>query len=122
MSRRAKFLFLWSGPLAVVASFVLWLGLAACTSTIAPKSVESRAASYDGNAQNSGFLGNDRITASARARFNDLARVYGRDAGVVADQGLSPNSDGSWSITKESLVKFLEMSDWRRAGLQPLKP
>ncbi len=95
---------------------------AGCTSTIVPTAVESKAASYDGNDQNSGYLGNGRITAHARDRYNGLIKIYGRDARLVEDQGLSFNSDGSWSITKECLVKFLEMSDWKRAGLQPITP
>ena len=98
-----------------------------CTSTIVPHAVESRVASYDGNTQNSGFLGFEvgggaRITANARGRFNELIETYGRDERLEKDQGLSRNSDGTWSITKDSLVKFLEMSDWKRAGLQPITP
>lgn len=113
------------------ALFVIFVGLAwvaqtGC-STVVPKPVASSEASFDGNQQNSGFLsfevnGAARITANARDRYNALIRTYGRDAQLVADQGLSPNSDGSWSITKECLVKFLEMNDWKRAGFAPVKP
>lgn len=110
--------------LPVLAFHFLVVG---CTSTIVPHAVESTQASFDANVQNSGFLGFEigggaKITSSARGRYNALIEIYGRDAKLVKDQGLSPNSDGSWSITKECLVKFLEMSDWKRAGLQPITP
>lgn len=126
MKRKLILAGLWCGPFSLALLFLAFLP-AACTSTIVPHEVESKTASFDGNVQNSGFLGFDvegsaRITANARGRYNSLIEIYGRDAKLVKDQGLSPNSDGSWSITKECLVKFLEMSDWKRAGLQPVTP
>ena len=104
---------------------ILILSCAAC-GTVTPKAVESSVASFDGNEQNSGFLGffpeGARITAHARDRFNLLVSIYGRDANLSKDQGLSRNSDGTYTITREVLVKFLQMNDWHRAGLKPVTP
>lgn len=110
------------------AALIAILTLAGCGSPIVPHQVQSNVASFDGNEQNSGFLGwvdgMGKITRRARDRYNGLIVVYGRDFNppLGADYGVSDNHDGTYLITKEALNKFLEMSAWKRASLVPVNP
>lgn len=96
--------------LAIVGCLLLW-GMTGCTVTpdiLPPAAV----ASYDGNVQNSGFLGwasdgSGVITAHARDRYNALLAQY--KVGVK-DEGLTPMPDGSWLIDKQHLVLFSELN------------
>jgi hypothetical protein len=104
------------------------IALTACNSTVRPALVEPAQASYDGNEQNSGILGADPagggylITAHARDRYNALVETYGRDfaPALTRDAGIS-KTEGGYVITREYLVKFLEMNRWRKSGLAPAK-
>jgi hypothetical protein len=104
-----------------VAAAALLLG---CTSTVIPRQVSDSQASFDGNAQNSGFLGFDTdgngiLTAHARDRYNGLVSIYGgrfsppltMDAGIRAAAGTN-----TFTIDAEHLVKFATMNRWRKEG------
>lgn len=94
--------------------------------TVVPTTVPSASASFDGNDQNSGIVAarpdGFAVTPHFRDRYNALIARYGRDFAVPlrVDGGLTHN--GQWIIDRQHLAKFLEMSAWSRAGLQPIKP
>lgn len=105
------------------------LGLAACTSTVTPARVEAATPSYDGNAQNSGFLGffpdgSGHLTPHARDRYNALVAVYGRDflVSLKPDAGLAQRADGTWQIDAEHLADFIAMDEKHRAAIAPQTP
>jgi hypothetical protein len=98
-----------------------------CTSTVTAPKIQDTQASWDGNQQNSGFLGFDAqdygiITAHARDRYNALIAMYGSefkprldsDAGV--HQILTPTTDSPWRIDKQHLTHFMTMNRWRKEG------
>ena len=96
-----------------------------CSSTVTPAPVESRQASVDQGAENSGVLalvpGGALITPRARDRYNALVAIYGREflPPLVADQGVTREADGNFRITNEALQKFILMNAWRRMGREP---
>ena len=105
--------------IAIVSAFT------GCSSTVTPSRVESQQASYDGGEQNSGVIASTAtgfvVTDHFRARFNGLVRIYGKDfiPELKADGGISPAGNGRWEISKQSMIYFLEMNAWRKAGLEP---
>lgn len=114
-----KFAGKWLSNLILCAALA---GITACT--VIPKSFKAPEASYDGNDQNSGFLGklpdeSAVITAHARERFNGLALVYGGRfiPGISHDTGLTPYTNGTWRITAGSMTKFMDMNRWRKQSL-----
>lgn len=121
----------WPGILLKVTIAAIVLGLfvlVACVSgcTITPKPVDAAAPSFDGNAQNSGFLGwtedgFGKLTAAARDRYNELAKTYGGQftPAVKFDAGVRPGPEGTFLIDKEHLSIFGQMSALRRMGAAP---
>lgn len=108
----------------ILGIFVLVVCLSGCT--IAPKTVESTAPSYDGNAHDSGFKGwapdgSGIISAAARDRYNDLAKIYGAQftPAVKFDAGVRPGLEGTFLIDKEHLTIFGVMSSLKRMGAAP---
>lgn len=103
------------------------LALAGC-STVTPDRVESREASFDGNARNSGVVESTPngfvVTAHFRARYNALIEIYGRDfqPALAADAGITQLGSGELLITKQAMVDFLTMNAWRKARLAPVHP
>lgn len=118
-------------------SIAKWLFLAAfawlvavivssCIHTTAPELVEAAVASYDGNEQNSGVIASTPsgfiVTDNFRLRYNALIATYGADLPTPAtvDSGIAPIGPDRWLITKQRMIDFLTMNQWRRAGLKPL--
>lgn len=106
---------------------VLLIGVTGCT--VAPKSVESSQASYDGNRLDSGVremvTEGLRISEKARVRYNALLKMYGRDCKpplTVLDYGLVAQPDGTYLMTREAAQDFDFMARLERAGLAPLNP
>jgi hypothetical protein len=127
MARTGK-IFSWLGLMVEVALLVFILThLTACT-TVTPERVTAAAASYDGNAQTSGFIaaapgGGYVVTPHLRERYNDLIAYYGRDfrPALAKDDGITPAGDGrNYVLDREHAVKFLEMNQWAKAGLVPV--
>lgn len=112
---------------SAIACAVAALYATACTSTITPKATPPPAqASFDGNTQDSGFLGwladgSARITPHARDRYNALIALYGRDYTVPlrSDAGVAQLADGTFQIDAEHLAAFLAMAEKKRSGLAP---
>jgi hypothetical protein len=116
----------------VVCLLAIFVGMGAtCSSTVAPERVESAAASFDGNDQNSGIVGvapagGYYVTDHFRARYNELIAEYGakfsprldRDAGMRASG--QPGA-GAWLIDRQHMADFLIMNQWRRAGIAPVQ-
>lgn len=99
------------------------IGQSSCTTTVTPKIVRDSTASFDGNAQNSGFLGYTEdgygvITEKARKRYNALIKTYGKRYPVTLkpDAGLKAFTNGTWLIDNEHDVKATEMNLWRKSG------
>lgn len=114
----------WSLILLALALAAL-LFFTGCTTTVTPKIPHAAQASFDGDQQNSGFLGKDAlgfeiITAHARDRYNGLIETYGRgfSPALKPDDGVTPNPDspGTFRIDREHLIKFATMNRWRREG------
>lgn len=98
------------------------LMITGCTTTITPKPVTDNTASFDGNTQNSGFIGFDSagagiLTPGGRDRYNELIEKYGvkfmpelnKDAGIT-------ESGSVYLIDAEHLVYFMTMNAWRKEG------
>lgn len=92
--------------------------------TIIPRTVRSREASFDGTNQNSGFVGwtadgKGVLTARARARYNELVRLYGERflPAIGSDYGIERHQTApeQWTITPEALVKFQTMTRWHKS-------
>ncbi len=102
---------------------VLWLlCFVGCTSTVTPRVVTDKVASWDGTNQNSGLLffladGSMAITQHARERYNGLVKIYGgrfvppltNDAGITL-VGTNIVMD------PERVVKFSDMNRWKKSG------
>ena len=105
-------------------ALLLGLALAGC-GTVIPTTVQSSAASFDGNDQNSGIISANAngyvVTSHFRDRYNALASIYGRDFSVplVPDAGLMQIDAWHWLIDRQHLSQFLEMQSWQRAGISP---
>jgi hypothetical protein len=98
------------------------IGLSSCTVT--PKTVRDKTASFDGNQQNSGFLGYDGegygiITSNALARYNGLIAKYGERYAppLKPNAGVTPHTNGTFRIDNAHDVRAREMNRWRRSGL-----
>jgi hypothetical protein len=110
-----------------VALTILCAGLAlsGCASTVSPDRISADAASYDGNAQNSGIISANAlgyvVTAHFRDRHNALVALFGRDFSppLTPDAGLTEITSDRWLIDRQHLSQFLEMNAWNRAGLKP---
>lgn len=123
MSNRSKKI--WPNSTAAALSAALLI--CGCAKTIIPKPVVEQQASWDGNEQNSGFLGftadgHGILTGHARDRYNALIDLYGKDfhpplehdAGI----GTAPPASGipAFSIDGQHLEYFLQMQRRYRSG------
>lgn len=108
----------------------LWLSLAllvlpGCNSTIGPGRVHTSEASFDGNEQNSGIVSSSPagfvVTDHFIARYNVLVTTYGRDfsPALKPNEGVLLLGEGRWLVTKQVMVNFLTMNQWRKARLEP---
>jgi hypothetical protein len=112
--------------------FTLTLLCAGCM-TITQHAVKSNNASYDNNVQNSGIIsstmGGFKVTAHFRDRYNALVDTYG-DAklsdktpiftpALVRDGGITANSDGTYTITKQAMMWMVQLSELKRRGFKP---
>jgi len=120
LKRIALALFFLSALLLAMCAF-------GCTSTITPPKIHDTQASFDGNAQNSGFIqynedGSALITPHARDRYNGLVDLYGAyfKPRPKHDEGLV-QVGSNWQIDAEHLVKFGTMNRWRKEG-KPTDP
>ena len=100
---------------------IVTLLCAGCTSTIVPEAVASKTASFDGNEQNSGFLGfdtqgNGRITAHARDRYNALAALYAPEftPPLLPDAGITKTPTNTFLLDARHLEYFATMLRWHR--------
>lgn len=106
--------------------FAVCLLLQACVSPTVPAALPAAAApSFDGAEQNSGVLSSTAagflITPHLRDRYNALVARYGGDFAppLRQDAGLERQGPGTWEMSKQAMVNFLEMNAWRRAGIPP---
>ncbi len=112
---------------ASAAATALFLALgSACTSTIVPPVPQANTPSWDGNAQNSGFLGynpddSGNLTEHAKDRYNALVAKYGAKLlpPVAKDEGLTSNGDGSFRIDAQHLAVFFKLRRWDKEGKPP---
>ncbi len=112
---------------AYVAATALFIALGSgCTSTVTPPVPKAGAASWDGNAQNSGFLGfnpdgSGSLTEHGRDRYNALVAKYGAKLlpPVAKDEGLTANGDGSFRIDDQHLAIFAKLRRWDKEGRVP---
>lgn len=95
--------------LAVIAAC---LAVSGCMSTVAPKPVVDRQASFDGNTQNSGLVsiltnGCAIVTPHWRDRYNAFIVRYGASYQIKSsDYGLTPYTNGTWLANKQSRSYF----------------
>lgn len=113
----------------LIWALIAFLVLPGCNSTVVPTPVKVEEASFDGNEQNSGVIASTSagyiVTENFRARYNLLVARYGRDfePALKPDGGLEPAGESRWLISKQAMVWFLTMNQWRRAGIEPrIKP
>lgn len=120
--------FLFAGSVAL-AGFVLTLlafaFFAGCT-TVTPDAPVDKVASWDGNIQNSGYVGRTPdgsviISANARERYNALIEQYGnrflpplaKDAGLDRAEIAGTNV---YVIDAQHFIDFADMARWDRAS------
>ena len=97
------------------------LALAGCT--VAPRPVHDSESSFDGNAQNSGFVGYDAagnaiLTPSARDRYNLLVARYGTNyaPALVFDAGVTRTETNTYLMDRQHWVDAQEMNLRRKSG------
>ena len=114
--------------------------LSSCsTKTIIPRVIEETKPSYDGNKQDSGLIsaGPDGaiVTESFVARYDALVRTYGAEpeflppielgSGVSEvspeDQLKHQDRGRVYLLSKQALVRFIKMNQWRKMGRTPVK-
>jgi len=89
--------------------------------TIAPKPVAAKVET------DSHFLGYVTVSGiqfgwideADRERFNALVKKYGQqlpDQIASPDTGLTRRPDGTWLISHDSMLAFVEMATWERSG------
>lgn len=107
---------------AIAMAVALAVCCPACT-TVIPQTVTSSQASFDGQEQNSGFVGyapDGRmiVTEYWRDRYNALIEHYAGRMTVPPkpDFGLTPMPNGQWLVTNQAQVNFLTMNQWRKQG------
>jgi hypothetical protein len=112
-------------PRALILAACLAL-LCGCASTVAPETVQTTQASFDGGEQTSGILsavkGGFIVTPHFRDRFNALADIYGEAfaPAVTRDAGFT-FKDGAWQIDAEHMATFVRMNSWAKSGIKPQK-
>ncbi len=100
--------------------FLFALLLAGCTVT--PKKVSATVASFDGGAQNSGFLGYTTnggvLTPHAFERYNALSARYGTNfvPALTPAAGCAAFTNGTWLIDAQHEIYFKTMVRWRKEG------
>jgi len=116
---------------SLVSSFfafalVYWALCVGCTVT--PQVVRDGQYSWDGNVQNSGFIGHDAqgnriITPHARKRYNGLVGIYGNKffPNLVPDAGIEPVGE-NFKIDAQHLEDFMKMNRWFKQGVKPIPP
>lgn len=109
----------WLASLA--CSGGLLAALAGCT--VVPDPLRDSVASFDGNTQNSGFLGYDPagnavLTPGARARYNLLVLRFGTNylPALTLDAGVTATATNTYLLDRQHWVDALEMNGWRKAG------
>ena len=103
-----------------ILAALLCFGLASCNTVTPDILPPAKAASFDGNEQNSGFVGftsdgSGIITAHARDRYNVLLKKY--DAGKP-DAGLISLPTGNYLIDKQHLVTFVELNRKYKSAIE----
>lgn len=102
----------------------------ACTSTVAPKAVEARQASFSvqTGAQDSDIIGLSYnsagdadgfvVTSDGRDRYNALIELYGSKwtPALEKDYGIEELSDGNWRFSAAAMVCWRAMADLARKG------
>lgn len=111
-------------------SLLLALALlcAGCCGTVTPVTVTSNTASFDGNTQNSGFIGwatNGAaiITLHGEARYEALIALYGKGfrPPLVRGEGVIATTTNTFIMDQEHTVKFATMNRWLKEGKPPVK-
>ena len=97
--------------------------------TVTPQPVQPRAASFDGNQQDSGLLnggkplpnGNFLITPHALARYNALIAKYGKTflPPLAAAEGTIEQADGNFQIDAEHIADFARMNLAEKSAIKP---
>ena len=97
--------------------------LAACTGPVVPRPTHDATPSFDGNAQNSGFLGflptgGAVITPRAKAKYDGLVGLYGEREipPVKLGDGIQAWTNGTWYIDDQHLVSFQKFNAWHKEG------
>lgn len=115
---------LWAAGAMLIWVFIFWLVLVAMQgcSTVAPKGVEAKGASADGNIFDSGVvgIGPDGVSSIVRAhwrdRYNAMIGTYGKVLNLRPDDGLTVFTNGTWLVDREHHGMFQDMNAWRKAG------
>ncbi len=96
-----------------------------CASTVAPQAPKDSVASFDGNAQNSGFIGFDSagngiLTVHGYQRYFDLVGSYGflfsPKLDCYRNDDLQKTSTNTYLIDAQHLTYFATMNRWRKEG------
>jgi len=109
---------------AVLALCAVLVGVG-CTSTVVPKPISSKAASWDGNEQNSGLIGKDSqagyflVSEHWRERYNGLVTLYGAYylPPLKVDEGITKTAtNGVYRVDGQRVGKYIQMGWWLKEG------
>lgn len=110
----------WRMAVFCAAAAVIICG---CARTVAPRPVADQTASWDGNEQNSGFIGyapdgSGIITSHAQARYNALVVLFGSRfvPPLRPGDGLKATGTNTWMIDAQHLEYFTRMNRWHKSG------
>ncbi len=111
----------WATTHRAIFGIMLLLLIFGCT--VRPRVVRNSQASFDGNEQNSGLIGEDSdgnaiITAHARDRYNSLMDDYGKafSPPVNRDDGIVATSTNTYLLDREHLFIFATANRWRHSS------
>ncbi len=93
--------------------------------TVVPKAAVDKVPSFDGNEQNSGFIGyapdgQGILTFHKFQEYNGLISNYGDKftPPIQTNDGITPTGTNTFLIDKEHLVDFGMMNRWKKNGVK----
>lgn len=102
---------------------ILMPGCSTMESNPTPVSIEDETPSFDNGDRNSGILafegGHYIVTPHFRQRYNHMITLYSDrfSPPLKKDDGVGPGPGSSFIVSPQYMVYFLDMNQWRKAGL-----
>jgi len=107
----------------ILSGLVILAGCSTFEANPKPIDISDESPSYDNGERNSGILDVREegfvVTPHFRARYNAMIEVYGErfTPTLAKDEGIRRIAEEEFLIDKRHMVYFLDMNQWRKAGL-----